>query len=145
MRRIALVTASFLIAAPAFAAKIHRESKKELDGKAKAAEGEVKAACGCSPNLTADWKSFEATPADKAEDFAKNIGREYENVAKTAKEFCTDADSKKLFCTNVKKVSVLCKEDVDAKFNERDKTMEIHTTNQMNSGGFKMKTIMEAW
>jgi hypothetical protein len=145
MRRIVLVCASFLIAAPAFAAKVHRESKKDLEGKAKAAETEVKAACGCAPKLSADWKSFEATPADKAEEFAKSIGHEFENVSKTAKEFCSDADSKKLFCANVKKVSIVCKDDVDAKFNERDKTMEIHTTSQMNSGGFKMKTIMEAW
>jgi len=145
MRRIAILCISLFIATPAFAAKIHRDSKKNLDPKAKAAENDVKSACGCASKVAVDWKSFDATPADEAANYARNIGYEFENISKIAKEFCSDADSKKLFCKNVKTIKVGVKDDIDTKFNERSKTMEIHTTVQVNTGGAKMKSIMESW
>lgn len=148
MRKFVLVCAGLMMAAaPAFAAKVHREGKKTLEPKAKTAASDIKAACGCAPTVTVDWKSFDATKAEKADDYRRNIEREFDNASKTAKEFCNDADSKKLFCANVKKIVIFSKgvSEADATHDERSKTMSIYTSEQMNSGGYKMKSIMESW
>lgn len=147
MRRIVVIIASLFVAGTAFAAKQHRESKKEIDGKVKTAVSAVKSNCGCAPQIAVDWKSFNATKADKANDYGKNIMREFDNIGTVTKEFCNDADSKKLLCSNVKKFLIFSKgvSEADAKYDSRSKTMSIYTSEQMNSGGFKVKSIMEEW
>lgn len=143
--RTLLAMAAFLVATPVFAAKAHREAAKEFPAKIKEAQSMIKAACGCAPAISHDKGSFDKVPADKVSDFASNLGYEFKHIGEQSKAFCNDADSKKLYCGNTKKVVVKCGEDVDAKYNERDKSFTITTTKQMNSGGYKFKEIMDSW
>lgn len=147
MRRLFVVLVGLSLSTTVLAAKQHREAKKEITGKVGESEGVVKTSCGCAPKITVDWKAFDALKPDKVDSFKSNVVHEFENIAEKAKGFCSDADSKKLFCANVKKFVVVAKTSGDpgAKHDERSKTMEIHTTDQMNSGGYKMKEIMDSW
>lgn len=147
MRRLFVVLVGLSVSTTVFAAKQHREAKKEITGKVAESEGVVKTSCGCGPKITVDWKSFDGLPTDKVGDFKSNIVREFGYIGEQAKAFCSDADSKKLFCGNIKKFVVVSKTSGDpgAKHDGRGKTMEVHTTSQMNSGGYKMKEIMDSW
>jgi hypothetical protein len=84
-------------------------------------------------------------PADKADEYKNNIIREFEDLAKTAKEFCGDAASKKLFCSKVKKVQIFTKTSGDPETKFAGGVFTVTTTNQMSSGGYGMKSEMEKW
>jgi hypothetical protein len=131
----------------AYAAKAHRTAKKELTPKLAEGSKGFKATCGCTPKMLVDWKAFNATKADKAGEYAKSIGYEIKYAGEQAKAFCSDGESKKLFCSNIKKIVIVPKgiSEADAKHDPRKKVMMIFTSEQMNSGGYKMKSIMEEW
>jgi hypothetical protein len=146
MRKLVLAASVFVFTSGmAFAAKAHREAAKEIDPKIKEASAAVKSGCGCAPGFAWDMKSFEKTPADKADEFKSNIKKEFEDLAKTAKEFCSDAASKKLFCSKVKKIQIFTKASGDPETKFANGVFTVTTSNQMASGGYGMKSEMEKW
>jgi hypothetical protein len=146
MRKLVLAASMFMFTSGlAFAAKAHRDAANEINPKIKEATATVKSGCGCAPGFAWDMKSFEKTPADKADEYKSNIQREFEDLAKTAKEFCSDAASKKLFCSKVKKVQIFTKASGDPETKFANGVFSVTTTNQMSSGGYGMKSEMEKW
>jgi hypothetical protein len=147
MRRFVLATSVFFLSTGVvFAGKAHREAMKGFEPKAKEASAAIKSGCGCAPSMAWDAKAFDKTPGEKVDDYRKNVEKEFEDIAKTAKEFCSDAESKKIFCSKVKKVVVSTKttgSDPDTKY--ANGTFTIVTTDQMASGGYGMKNEMEKW
>lgn len=143
--RIQLLIVGMLFATPCFAGKAHREAQKEFPAKIKTAETAVKTACGCAPKISVDAGSFDKVVADKISSVQSNVGYELEHIATQAKAFCSDADSKKLFCANVKKMVIFSKKDGDIGATYKDKGFTITTSDQSNTGGYKMKEIMDSW
>jgi hypothetical protein len=147
MRKLVLAASVFVFTSGvAFAGKPHREAAKEFGPKSKEATETVKSGCGCAPAFVWDMKSFEQTPNDKVSDYSNNIKQEFADLAKTAKEFCNDATSKKIFCSKVKKFQIFTKttgDDADTKY--ANGVFSITTTHQMASGGYAMKSEMEKW
>ena len=147
MRTISTLASVLFISTSAFAAKIHRDSKKELVPKITETAKQVKSHCGCSPKIDVDWKKYDKSDAKNAFDLKRNMGWEMDAIVSTTKEFCSDAESKKLFCSNLKSI-VIVPVDGDyssTKLEERSKTVEINTTRSMGTGGTGLKKIMEEW
>lgn len=133
------------LCSPAFAGKKHRTAKKELMPKISKTQKEVKAACGHAPSIMVNWKAFNKLKTDKIREYKTNIGHELKYVGEHAKKFCSDSDSKKVF-KNLKKLVITVdtkSSDPITTFNKG--TMQIATTGQMNSGGYKFKSIIEEW
>jgi hypothetical protein len=129
----------------AFAGKEHREQFKSFEPKVAETMTAVKQNCGCAIKVSVDKASFEKVANDKVKEIASNIGYELTNVAEKTKEFCNDKESKALACKNMKQVVIHSMSGSDAVTEHSGTTMKISTTFQSNSGGYKMKEIMDAW
>ncbi len=148
MRRLVLAASMFMFTSGmAFAAKAHRDAANEINPKIKEATATVKSGCGCAPGFAWDMKSFEKTPADYdvVKQVKEGIQKEFDDLSKTAKEFCSDAASKKLFCSKVKKIQIFTKASGDPETKFSGGTFTVHTSKDMQSGGYGMKSEMEKW
>lgn len=147
IKSIASVVLSLGVATASFGAKAHRDAEGEFKTKSAESATAVKAACGCPVSISVDSASFNKVAADKVDAFKSSVEYEFTNISDKAKEFCGDAASKALFCKNVKAVKIVCKgvSDTDTSYAAASKTFTITTSEQMNSGGAKMKTLMEGW
>lgn len=136
------------VSTTSFAAKQHREAKKELAKDIASATSAVKSACGAAPKITVNWDAFNKVKSDKIREVKVNIGHELKAVGEQAKAFCSDADSKALFKKNAKAVEVSVSgsggsDDPETTFAGGKFT--IKTSSQMNSGGYKFKSILDEW
>ena len=141
---LAGTTMMMLLSTTVFAAKAHRESKKEMAPKLTEATAAIKTACGYSPSLSID-KAFDKVKTDEVKEYARNMAREFENVAKMSKKFCSDAESKALYKKHTKKIIFSVVEGGDAQTTYKKGSFTIKTTKQGNSGGYKYQQIMDEW
>jgi hypothetical protein len=126
-------------AGTAFAGKAERDMKKKITkeelGPTSAA---LKTACKCATALKVTWGAF------KVKDHMKQISRELANVKKIVSAFCkADEDSRKLYCKHVKSITITLHDKGSPETVKKGKNITIKTCKGMNSGGFKLKEIIE--